>query len=248
MKTENTFIASLAIITANIFGVVSLLLFGAFLFFGPVQVISLGLSPFQKIIWNTFLSLLFFAQHSLMIRRSFKKEIMKPVPSHYHGWMYTMASAIILFVLLILWQPSDRILLEIQGFWRWIFRGIFLAGGLGILWSVSSLRYFDAFGTRMIRAHVEQVKTASSPLASSGPYQHVRHPIYFFVLLMIWSYPEITPDRLLFNCLFTLWMILATSWEEKDLKKHFGKEYLDYQKNVPMLIPWKIFSRFVEKL
>jgi protein-S-isoprenylcysteine O-methyltransferase Ste14 len=242
MKTENTFIASLAIITANMFGAVSLLLFGAFLFFGPLEVISLGLSPFQQIIWNTFLSLLFFAQHSLMIRRSFKREIMKPVPPHYHGWMYTMASALVLFLLLIFWQPSYRLLLEIQGFWRWALRGIFLAGGLGFLWSASSLHHLDAFGTRMIEAHVKQLKTVNSPLASRGPYQYVRHPIYFFVLLMIWSCPEITPDRLLFNSLFTLWMVLATSWEEKDLKNHFGKEYLEYQKKVPMLIPWKILK------
>jgi protein-S-isoprenylcysteine O-methyltransferase Ste14 len=98
----------------------------------------------------------------------------------------------------------------------------------------------------MIRAHVKQVKTDSSPLASKGPYRFVRHPIYFFILLMLWSYPDITLDRLLFNILFSNWMVLATFWEEKDLKDAFGEAYRDYQKRVPMLIPWKLTTSINE--
>ena len=61
--------------------------------------------------------------------------------------------------------------------------------------------------------------------------------MYFFVLLMIWSYPDLTLDRALFNVLWTLWIIIGSVFEERDLVAEFGDRYREYQRNVPMLIP-----------
>jgi protein-S-isoprenylcysteine O-methyltransferase Ste14 len=244
MTKSSHSIAHAAILTANIFGGGSLLLFGWFLFFGPLKIVILPMEDPQRLTWNTGLSLLFFIQHSMMIRKSFKQTVTGKLPAHFYGWVYTIASALVLLALVLLWQPSDQIIWQVSGWGRWFLRSVFLVGCAGILWSVASLHYFDAFGTRMIRAHIRQVKTVSSPLASKGPYRLVRHPIYFFVLLMIWSYPVLSADRLLFNLLFTLWMIVATFWEERDLKREFGEAYHAYQKQVPMLIPWKVSASF----
>jgi protein-S-isoprenylcysteine O-methyltransferase Ste14 len=46
-------------------------------------------------------------------------------------------------------------------------------------------------------------------------------------------------DRLLFNVLWTLWVVLGTYLEEKDLVAEFGEKYRHYQKTVPMLFPWR---------
>jgi protein-S-isoprenylcysteine O-methyltransferase Ste14 len=67
----------------------------------------------------------------------------------------------------------------------------------------------------------------------------VRHPLYFSILLMIWCRPDLSVDRLLFNALFTAWIVVGTLLEERDLVTEFGEDYLDYQRNVPMIIPWK---------
>jgi protein-S-isoprenylcysteine O-methyltransferase Ste14 len=246
MKTSSESIANTAILSANIFGGISLLFFVWFLFFGPLGIIKIPLDTLQLLLWNSTLGFLFFIQHSLMIRKSFRKTVMDRLPAHFHGWVYTMASALVIFILVIFWQQSDQIIWQARGWWRLFLRVVFISGSGGILWSVLSLQHFDAFGTRMIRAHVKQVKTDSSPLASKGPYRFVRHPIYFFILLMLWSYPDITLDRLLFNILFSNWMVLATFWEEKDLKDAFGEAYRDYQKRVPMLIPWKLTTSINE--
>jgi protein-S-isoprenylcysteine O-methyltransferase Ste14 len=48
-----------------------------------------------------------------------------------------------------------------------------------------------------------------------------------------------TLDRFLFNILWTVWIIIGTVLEEKDLVSDFGDEYRLYQRKVPMLIPWK---------
>ena len=67
----------------------------------------------------------------------------------------------------------------------------------------------------------------------------LRHPLYFFVLLLIWSCPDLTVDRLLFNVLWTAWIFVGTCLEERDLVAEFGDAYRRYQESVPMLIPWR---------
>ena len=71
------------------------------------------------------------------------------------------------------------------------------------------------------------------------PRGWVRHPLYLFLILMFWSYPDLTADRLLFNVLWTVWMIIGTVLEERDLVASFGDAYRDYQAEVPMLIPYR---------
>jgi protein-S-isoprenylcysteine O-methyltransferase Ste14 len=48
-----------------------------------------------------------------------------------------------------------------------------------------------------------------------------------------------TLDRLHLNVLWTLWIVLGSYLEEKDAVAGFGERYRDYQKTVPMLLPWR---------
>jgi protein-S-isoprenylcysteine O-methyltransferase Ste14 len=64
--------------------------------------------------------------------------------------------------------------------------------------------------------------------------------MYLVVLLMIWSYPVLTTDRLLFNVLWTTWIVIGTVLEERDLTADFGNDYREYQRNVPMLLPTRM--------
>ena len=77
------------------------------------------------------------------------------------------------------------------------------------------------------------------PLTVRGPYRWVRHPLYAFILLLIWACPDLAADRLLFNVLWTSWVVVGTVLEERDLAAEFGEDYLRYQRRVPMLVPWK---------
>jgi protein-S-isoprenylcysteine O-methyltransferase Ste14 len=60
---------------------------------------------------------------------------------------------------------------------------------------------------------------------------------------MIWASPNLTIDKLLFNIMWTLWIFIAAMLEERDLTREFGNSYREYQKQVPMLIPYKIPRR-----
>jgi len=110
----------------------------------------------------------------------------------------------------------------------------------GIIWSNLALRSIDVFGLQALRCHLRGTSPPAATLTERGPYRWVRHPQYFFILVMIWSYPDLTADRLLFNVLWSTWIVAGTLMEERDLAVTLGDRYREYQLRVPMLIPWRV--------
>jgi len=219
-----------------------LLLFLVFLFAGSLNVVRLGFSDTAVLVWDGgVLSILFFVQHSAMIRRSFRSRLAEILPSFYHGAVFTIVSGIVLTALVLTWQSSAVVLHEFHGPARWLLRAIFCLGLAVFVWgmyTLRSLKSFDLFGLRAVVAHMRGRQLEPPKFAVRGPYVYVRHPLYLAVLLLIWSCPDVTADRLLFNVLWTAWIYVATIWEEADLVKDFGASYREYQRRVPMLIPW----------
>ena len=58
----------------------SLLLFGVFLVIGPITVVRFCAAEHQALLWDGLLSILFFIQHSGMIRTSFRTWLAAVVP------------------------------------------------------------------------------------------------------------------------------------------------------------------------
>ena len=225
---------------AKILGGGSLLLLLVILFCGSIHFIDLHLSTMAALGLNGFLCLVFFVQHSGMVRKSFQDRLERFVPTHFHGAIYAIASGFALFALLLFWQPVEHTLISVNGPLRWLLRGVFVAATFGFAWGVRALGSFDACGVRSIRVSLRGKKLRDSLLTIRGPYRWVRHPQYSFVLVLLWSYPDLTADRLLLNSAWTIWVIVGTILEERDLTLVFGKPYREYQHKVPMLFPWRI--------
>ena len=240
---DSIFMAYLMLILSYLFGGVSLLAWMVFLFWGSLNLIDLGLKESMKIWLNFFLSLAFFIQHSCMIRRSFREWLAKFIKKDYHGAVHTICSGIVLLIVIIFWQKSAYVLAEPKITFRWLLHGIFFVSLAGFLWGIWSLGSFDMFSINPILDYLRRAKpTPPIPFTIRGPYRWVRHPLYSFSILMFWSCPNLSLDRLLYNVLWTIWIIIGTILEERDLTSLFGKEYTDYQKNVPMLIPYRLPS------
>jgi len=227
-------------VTAGAFGTISLILFGAFLLLGPLSIIDLGLGESGALFANGLLCLAFFVQHSAMIRRSFRSRMSSAIPQCYHGAVYAIASGAALLALVMLWQGSTCTIVDIEGTARWLLRSLVPAAGIIFIWGVSELGHFDTFGIHAILDRIKGKGEKRMPLAARGPYRWVRHPLYFVFLILIWSYPTLTLDRMLFNLLWTVWVVIGTVLEERDLVAAFGDTYRRYQRQVPMLIPWRV--------
>jgi len=221
-----------------IFGGFSLLIFAVFLWMGNLNLLDFGWSESAALTFNAGLSLAFFLQHSIMVRRSFKQRLSKLFPDAYHGAVYSIASGIFLFMVIIFWQAT-ALLWEAQGLTRLLMRLFFILPIAGFFWGVKSLVFFDPFGIQAVFERERHTKHRRAKFVVKGPYRWVRHPLYFFLLIMIWSCPDMSADRLLFNIMWSAWIVIGASLEERDLAREFGSAYRDYQKNVPMLIPFK---------
>jgi protein-S-isoprenylcysteine O-methyltransferase Ste14 len=226
-------------VMAFLIGGGSLILFGIFLATGPMAIVRLHASDYQVLLWDGLLSILFFIQHSGMVRTSFRTRLAPVIPRHYHLATYAIASGMALTAVVLLWQPSPTVMYQGEGLLRLVTRAISLLAITGLAWGAGTLRSFDPFGLNPIRAYVRGRQLEAPEFIVRGPYRWVRHPLYFFILVLIWSAPDVSLDRLLFNMLWTLWIVLGAYLEEKDLVAEFGEKYRNYQQEVPMLFPWR---------
>jgi protein-S-isoprenylcysteine O-methyltransferase Ste14 len=81
---------------------------------------------------------------------------------------------------------------------------------------------------------------AEHELIMSGPYRFVRHPIYTSLLCLLWAMGFLF-TRLPWLALASLLALIGTEIrvrvEDGLLASRFGKQFEDYQRNVPAYIP-----------
>ena len=212
--------------------------FGLFILFGTWRIIPIFTDPRAALLFDTILCVLFFAQHSIMIRKRCKSCFCGFVNEARYPAFYSVASGAALLFFLCLWQTTPDVAIHVRGGYFFVLRFMALVAVIGFFWGGTSLKSLDPLGLNTLK-HPESImnEMEKPELSVNGPYRYVRHPLYSFVILMIWSAPYVTTDRLLFNMMFTLWIYLGAHWEEKDLTDVFGSAYEEYQKTTPMLMP-----------
>jgi protein-S-isoprenylcysteine O-methyltransferase Ste14 len=115
--------------------------------------------------------------------------------------------------------------------------------GAGVVCSVISFKLrwaaIDALG-KFWSLHVEIRE--NHEFVQSGPFRVVRHPVYFSMVLELAASGLICSAwwmLLVIPVLFVPALIMRLRLEEPALVEKFGDLYRDYQRRVPMLIPYK---------
>ncbi|WAC07234.1 MAG: isoprenylcysteine carboxylmethyltransferase family protein [Thermodesulfobacteriota bacterium] len=222
---------------AAIFGVGGLLAFMRFLYFEPFGLVNFNLDKSGIMFVDASLCLVFFIQHSGMIRRPVQAFLTRIVPGGCVKAVFAIFSGIFLYAMLLLWQASPDHILVAGGVLRFVLRTVFFIGLFIFFWGIQSMGFYDPTGIRDAIEHMQGKTPVKGSVVSKGPYVFVRHPLYLAMLLLIWSNPVITADRLLFNILWTVWIVVAANLEERDLTAEYGDAYQEYKKKVSMLAP-----------
>jgi methanethiol S-methyltransferase len=204
---------------------------------GALRILRPDWSLATILLWDTALSLLFFIQHSGMIRRPFRAWMGGLVDPQYHGAIYGIASGVALAFVVLLWQPSQASIFVLTGPARVLAGGLSLAAFCFFVWAARSLRPFDPLGLAPLLAHLRSRPCRAPIFVARGPYRLVRHPLYLAVLVLIWSNPTMTLDRLLFDVLWTAWIFLGARLEEADLLAEYGDAYRAFCREIPGIIP-----------
>lgn len=223
-------------------GIFSLILFLVFLVMGPRFSIPLNLSPGSETVLNIFLCMLFFFQHSLMTRPWFKSFMYDLIPQSLYPLLFSFVSGVTLLMVIFFWQGQTAVFLNLPGWITIIFGLISVLSAYGMFWGISTLSKFDPFGLRRKKPQTKKVS-----FQQKGPYKWVRHPLYLFSLILIWSTTCFTLDRIIFNILWSIWIIVGTGLEDRDITNAYPYEYGIYKTQVPMIIPTKVFQTIVLK-
>lgn len=192
----------------------------------------------DAVIVNLLLLALFATQHSVMARPAFKQLWARIVPRPIERSTYVLFSCLVTIVLMWQWRTIDVIIWDVQTpVLRTIAWILFAAGWLLVPAVTLLINHFDLFGTRQVWLHWKGQDYTTLPFREPLVYKHVRHPLYIGWAIAFWATPTMTAGHLLFAAVLTVYMALAAVAEERDLVSHFGGQYQDYRRRVPMFVP-----------
>jgi len=195
-----------------------------------------------SVVWAIIVDLLligmFGLQHSVMARPGFKRVWTRVVPKPIERSTYVLLSCVVTIVLMWQWRGIDAVVWDVQQpLARLVVWGLFATGWLMVPLVSLLIDHFDLFGTRQVWLYFRGREYTSLPFRVPSVYKHVRHPLYIGWALAFWATPTMTVGHLLFAGVLTAYMGAAALIEERDLIAHFGRQYVEYRRHVPMFIP-----------
>ncbi len=199
---------------------------------------ALEVPLWQALLTNVALIVLFGVQHSVMARTWFKKWWTQYVPEPIERSTYVLFTVIALGILFAFWQPMGGIVWSIKdGFLSGFLMALFGLGWVLVLVSSFLINHFDLFGLRQVWLHFRGQPYQPLHFRVHTLYKLVRHPLYLGLLIGFWATPLMTITHLVLAVGFTLYVLRAIRWEEKDMITTFGDKYRHYRKQVPMILP-----------
>ncbi len=188
---------------------------------------------------------IFGIQHSVMARLGFKNWWTQFVPKPVERSTYLLCTNLCLGLLFYFWQPIGGTIWRVTNTTGVaILYALFASGWVLLLMSTFYINHFDLFGLRQVWFYLKGKEYIPLNFATPGVYKYVRHPIYVGLLLAFWFAPTMTVTHLVFALMTTAYILIAIQFEERDLVDVYGKTYVDYRRQVPMLLP---FARHHER-
>lgn len=187
----------------------------------------------------------YFALHSTLASLRIKRGIAARHPELMPVYRLIFNILSVLLLLPILWLMYRT---PGQWLWRWSGAAAWLANGLALaalLGFLHSLKYYDTgefIGLRQWRSRSGRVEDQEH-FHLSPFHRFVRHPWYFFGLVLIWT-RDMNASLLLSSLMMTLYFIVGSRLEESKLLIYHGRAYQRYMERVPGLLPlpWKFLS------
>ncbi|MEQ8847455.1 methanethiol S-methyltransferase [Botrimarina sp.] len=187
---------------------------------------------------NLSLVTLFAVQHSVMARPAFKRVWRRVVPTPIERSTYVLASCVVTILLMWQWRTIDPVVWDLASpALRAVVWTVFAVGWLAVPAVSLLINHFDLFGARQVWLHLKRQDYTPLPFREPSLYKHVRHPLYLGWAVLFWATPTMTAGHALFAGALTAYMALAALVEERDLIAHFGADYADYRRRVPMFLP-----------
>jgi protein-S-isoprenylcysteine O-methyltransferase Ste14 len=182
------------------------------------------------------------ALHSFLISVRFTAMMNRLLKKYYafYRLFYILISLALIIPLLRYGDRVDTQIIITYGLPLTILRYILTAGSLIMFFWAFFFDYdsLSFFGIRQI-LHMNKTKEADAPgeLKRNGLLGLMRHPMYLALIIFIWCQTSRVVD-IVVNTVLTVYVVIGTILEERKLVLEFGDNYVRYQREVPMLIPF----------
>ena len=181
----------------------------------------------------------FGLHHSVMARPRMRAWMARRIGALIERPFYILCSAGALMAVMALWQPIPVPLWHVTGeparFALWALYGF---GWLLVVAALNAIDQWSFLGIRQAIAALRGSASAPTPFMLPWLYRVVRHPMYLGVIISFWATPDMTAGHALYAAGMTLYILIGVRFEERGLVASFGAAYCDYQRRVPMLLPW----------
>ncbi|OQK18568.1 hypothetical protein AU255_12370 [Methyloprofundus sedimenti] len=196
---------------------------------------SVGISIFI----NCLIVAIFAVQHTIMARPAFKQWITKYIPKALERSTFVLVTDIIIWVMIWQWQPIDGVIWDVQNAMvANILIAISILGWAVVCLSSFMINHFELLGLEQVWHYFKGTEPKKMTFQLRGFYKHLRHPLMFGFMMFFWVTPYMTLSHLCLAAIFTTYILIGVKFEERDLIKNHGDEYLKYKEAVPGLIPF----------
>lgn len=179
--------------------------------------------------------------HSLLISSQFSKWAAQVMGRYYafYRLAYNLFSMILFIVLLYYTNTLDtELVIKFLPPWTILQQVMLISSGFVIVWAFLSYDFLEFIGIRQILEFWEKEDfTYPKTITKKGLLGIVRHPMYLATIVFMWSLNSTWAD-ILVHFVLTIYILIGIRLEERKLVKQLGSAYIEYQKDVPSLIPF----------
>lgn len=202
-------------------------------------------SAWRDIVLLALCWIIYFALHSVLASLAVKRRVAAAWPQlmPYYRLAYNiLASLLLLPILWLTYHDPGPLLWRWQGAAAWLANGLALAAIIGLLLSLKSYDMQEFLGLRQLQHNVRNVEDQEH-FQLSPFHRYVRHPWYFFGLVLLWT-RDMNATTLLSGVFITLYFVIGSRLEEKKLLVYHGDIYRRYMARVSGLLPlpWKTLT------
>lgn len=200
------------------------------------------MSATESLVLLAFSWFVYFFLHSVLASLTLKQWVASRWPALFPGYRVcfnVLSVLLIVPVLYLMYSSKGGALWAWRGEWAYVANAIALLAVLGFMWSMKFYDGMDFLGLRQLKSAEKNVH-GSEKLCLSPLHRFVRHPWYFFALVIIWT-RDMDSAFLVSAVCMTIYFFAGSWLEERKLVLAHGEAYRRYMSYVPgvLPLPWR---------